>query len=123
MITSSQARTLLHAIILLVFVPGHVVADDKIVVVPMDLGSDSTSESTRADDVWCSISTGTTVVSPIQVYESPGGAVDLGQLAGTSGFDVDAGTHNFNLVCRHVGTSGSSTVSERSMTAIFIPGS
>jgi hypothetical protein len=53
-----------------------------------------------------------------------GGGIDasVGTLAGTRGFSVDGGVpFAANLVCRHSGTSGSTSLSGASLMAIFIP--
>jgi ell wall binding domain 2 (CWB2) len=72
--------------------------------------------------VYCSISTGTTLNSGfVQEWYSPGGGSPNAQLAGTRGFDVTAGeTLTVNLVC--IGGSGSSTIQDSALTAIFVAG-
>jgi len=81
-------------------------------------------ESTVGDDVRCSITTGTTIDFAFnQIWRSAGSASagSVAQLAGTRGFDVTAGqTLTVNLVCDHAGTSGSSTISDSALTAIFV---
>jgi hypothetical protein len=78
-------------------------------------------DSNEGDDVWCSITTGTTVdVAFLQQWESAGFDGSLAQLAGTRGFDVTAGQAlTVNLVCRHFG-SGSSIILDSALTAIFV---
>jgi hypothetical protein len=78
-------------------------------------------DSNAGDDVWCSITTGTTVdVAFLQQWESAGFDGSLAQLAGTRGFDVTAGQAlTVNLVCRHFG-GGSSIILDSALTAIFV---
>jgi hypothetical protein len=94
---------------------GILIVDSTVVVV----------EATPGDGVVCSITTGDIVdVSHQQWWESSGGAGDHAQLAGTRGFDVARGAEfTANLVCAHVGSSGSSTIFDPTLTAIHIPGS
>jgi hypothetical protein len=81
-------------------------------------------EEMQGDGVWCSISE-FAGLSPAftQRWESAGSLVaGTGQLAGTRGFDVAAGEKlTVNLVCVHVGVSGSSFVNDSALTATFIP--
>jgi len=76
------------------------------------------------DGVTCSITTGTNIEPGYQqLWTSPGGTGEWGQLAGTRGFPVSLrGSFTANLVCAHVGSvSSSSGVTNAAMTAIFIP--
>ena len=83
-----------------------------------------TDEPTAGDFVACSITTGTTVDFTFgQLWESAGLHGGSGQLAGTRGFDVTAGEFTANLVCDHIGSSGSSNILDSALTAIFIPNS
>jgi hypothetical protein len=79
-------------------------------------------EDTAGGQVVCSITTGTTIdFAFLQIWESPGSAGHLAQLAGTRGFDVAAGqTLTVGLVCAHFGTSGSSEILDSALTAIFV---
>jgi hypothetical protein len=76
-------------------------------------------EDTAGGEVVCSITTGTTHDGAfLQIWESPGSAGDLAQLAGTRGFDVAAGQAlTVNLVCD---ASGSSSILDSALTAIFV---
>jgi hypothetical protein len=81
------------------------------------------SEETAGDQVVCSITTGTIIDTAFtQAWKSAGASANFSQLAGTRGFDVDAGqTLTVNLVCHHgFGTSGSSVINDSALTAIFI---
>jgi len=79
-------------------------------------------EDTAGDQVQCSISTSTNLDAAFaQIWESPAAGADRAQLAGTRGFDVTAGqTLTVNLVCIHIGTSGSSIIDDSALTAIFV---
>jgi hypothetical protein len=82
----------------------------------------NTREEVAGDAVVCSITTGTTLDNAfLQWWESPGADGDVAQLEGTRGFDVTAGqTLTVNLVCIHLGTSGSSAILDSVLTAIFV---
>jgi hypothetical protein len=79
-------------------------------------------EGTAFDAVGCSITTGTTTdFDFLQIWASPGSDGPVAQLAGTRGFDVTAGQAlTVNLVCAHFGASGSSSILDSALTAIFV---
>lgn len=81
-------------------------------------------EDTGGDDVWCSITQLTTLLdfNYLQRWESSGWSGGFSQLAGTRTFDIAAGaTATYNLVCDHIGSSGSAVVHDPVLTAIFTP--
>lgn len=85
------------------------------------------SESTAGDTARCSITTAPTPpvhdVDYLQQWESAGaGGGRFEQLAGTRVFDIAAGEiATYDLVCDHSGASGSSTLFDSVLTAIFTP--
>jgi hypothetical protein len=83
----------------------------------------SAVEGTAGDDVRCSITTGTSIdVNFQQYWESAGFPGIVSQLAGTRTFNIAAdATGTYNLVCGHIGESGSSQVFDSVLTAIFTP--
>ncbi len=98
------------------------------IVAPVDgqvtvVSTTNAAEAEANDRVLCSISTsGTLDGNHQQRWESPGASGQLAQLAGVRTFDVSAGEiWDFNLVCRHNGTSGTSSVNDSVLTAIFTP--
>ncbi len=70
--------------------------------------------------MWCLITTGTTLEGGyVQQWWSSGGQA---QLAGTRGFTVTPGSDmTFKLICGHFGFSGSGTVRDSAMSAMFFP--
>ena len=82
------------------------------------------AESQEGDGVQCGITTATVVpLTHPQIWESPGGLANLGQLSGTRGFNVMGGIkYTFKLYCEHIGTASVSTnVNNSTLTALFTP--
>ena len=80
-------------------------------------------EDTARDFVVCSITTGSTTDTDYpQGWLSSGTDGEFSQLAGTRMFEIAAdATVTYNLVCEHIGTSGTSDLSDSVLTAIFTP--
>jgi hypothetical protein len=111
----------------LVNVGGPTVVVAVSIVAPVDgqvtvMSSASAAESTAADDVACSITTGNTVDTDYeQRFESTGSPGQWESMAGTRLFDLNAGaTGTYNLVCAN--QSGStSNIFDSALSAIFTP--
>ena len=81
------------------------------------------AENTPGDGVRCSITTQPAVDTDyLQAWSSAGAGGGVAQLAGTRGFNIVNGqTVTYNLVCRHKGSSGKSTLRDPALTATFTP--
>ncbi len=88
--------------------------------------STATARTTQANlTIQCGIGSeaGTGIdLGYLQEWESGGAVGDRAQLAGTRRFTVNGGTSTFHLNCRQTAL-GEAQISNRAITAIFVPGS
>jgi len=82
-------------------------------------------QTTQGDQIWCSISVGSTALDfdALEFWESSGnGQGAVGAMSGTRGISLAAGeSQTINLVCRVNGASGIANIRDSSLTAIFVP--
>lgn len=87
--------------------------------------SHQVAESTEGDVLTCSINLFADIDPEHEQEWQSGGAGDggIGQMAGTRGFDIPGGgaPYTVYLYCKHSGSSGSSSVYDSSLTAVFYP--